>query len=120
LLEAEHIAPKRLPIALTVASVDRMTMAHPQTTFSELLGGDRRPQTLVATLLACLELSARGSVLLSQEEDFGEIDVVRVEGAPPYEAGDATQEDYDGAAPHDEADMADELGKDATGEERTA
>lgn len=85
LLEAEHIAPKRLPIALTVASVDRVTRAHPLVSFSELLDGDLRPETLVATFLAILELEKRGSVVLTQEHTFGEIDVARVEGAKPFE-----------------------------------
>lgn len=85
LLEAEHIAPKRLPIALTVASVDRVTRAHPLVSFTELLDGDLRPETLVATFLAILELEKRGSVVLTQERTFGEIDVARVEGAKPFE-----------------------------------
>ena len=85
LLEAEHIAPKRLPIALSVASVDRVTRAHPLVSFSELLDGDLRPETLVATFLAILELEKRGSVVLTQEQTFGEIDVARVEGAKPFE-----------------------------------
>lgn len=84
LLEAEHVAPKRLPIALTVASVDRVTRAHPLTTFSELLDGDERAETLVATFLAILELCKRGMVTLSQARVFGEIEVARVEGAPPF------------------------------------
>lgn len=85
LLEAEHIAPKRLPIALTVASVGRVTRAHPLVSFSDLLDGDLRPETLVATFLAILELEKRGSVVLTQEHTFGEIDVARVEGAKPFE-----------------------------------
>lgn len=85
LLEAEHVAPKRLPIALTVASVDRVTRNHPLVSFTELLDGDLRPETVVATFLAILELCKRGSVILSQAETFGEIDVARVEGAPAFE-----------------------------------
>lgn len=85
LLEAEHIAPKRLPIALTVASVDRVTRAHPLVSFSDLLDGDLRPETIVATFLAILELEKRGSVVLTQEHTFGKIDVARVEGAKPFE-----------------------------------
>ena len=85
LLEAEHIAPKRLPIALTVASVDRVTRAHPLVSFSELLDGDLRPETLVATFLAILELEKRGSVVLTQVQRFGVIDVARVVGAKPFE-----------------------------------
>ena len=89
LLEAEHVAPKRPPIALTVASVDRMTRARPRLTFSELLDGDLRAQTVVATFLAILELSKRGAVTLSQSDAFGEIDVSRVEGAPAFEVDDS-------------------------------
>ncbi|KXB63452.1 MULTISPECIES: segregation and condensation protein A [Olsenella] len=85
LLEAEHVAPKRLPIALTVASVDRLTRARPLVTFSELVDGDWRPEAVVATFLAILELSKRGAVTLSQSRTFGEIDVARVEGAPAFE-----------------------------------
>ena len=85
LLEAEHVAPKRLPIALTVASVDRITRNHPLVSFTELLDGDLKPETVVATFLAILELCKRGSVTLSQAETFGEIDIARVEGAPAFE-----------------------------------
>lgn len=85
LLEAEHVAPKRLPIALTVASVDRMTRARQRTTFKELLAGDISSETVVATFLALLELFKLGSIRLSQSELFGEIDIERVEDAPAYE-----------------------------------
>ena len=85
LLEAEHVAPKRLPIALTVASVDRITRNPPLVSFTELLDGDLKPETVVATFLAILELCKRGSVTLSQAETFGEIDIARVEGAPAFE-----------------------------------
>ena len=85
LLEAEHVAPQRLPIALTVASVDRITRNHPLVSFTELLDGDLKPETVVATFLAILELCKRGSVTLSQAETFGEIDIARVEGAPAFE-----------------------------------
>ncbi|WP_058270352.1 segregation and condensation protein A [Olsenella massiliensis] len=90
LLEAEHVAPRRLPIALTVATIDRVTRSRSAVTFSELLGADRRAETVVATFLAILELSKRGAVTLSQSETFGDIDVVRVEGAPAFELDEAT------------------------------
>lgn len=85
LLEAEHVAPKRLPIALTVASVDRITRARKALTFTELLDGQHTPETIVATFLAVLELYKRGSILVTQEVEFGEIDIVRIEGAPAFE-----------------------------------
>lgn len=89
LLEAEHIAPRRLPIALTVATVDRLTRTHPQMTFTELLDGQVTAEAVVATFLAILELYKRGSVVVSQSEVFGEIDIVRVEGAPAFELDDS-------------------------------
>lgn len=89
LLEAEHIAPKRLPVALTVASVDRMTRAYAALTFSDLLDGQSSPEVVVVTFLAVLELFHRGSIRVTQSENFGEIDIARVEGAPAYEVDGA-------------------------------
>ena len=73
LLEAEHVAPHRVPLDLTVASVDRFTMAHQTCTFRELLDGDATTEQLVVTFLAMLELAKRGSLTLSQDEIFGTI-----------------------------------------------
>jgi len=89
LLEAEHVAPHRIPLELTVASVDRVTISRPRTTFRELLDGDATTEQVVATFLAILELAKRGSVTLSQDENFGTIQIDRVEGAPAYEPGSA-------------------------------
>lgn len=86
LLEAEHVAPKRLPLALTVAAVDRLTRSRARVKFSELIEGPRTPENVVAAFLAMLELAGRGSVTLAQEEPFGEIEVDRVQGAPAFEA----------------------------------
>lgn len=89
LLEAEHVAPRRRPIALTVAAVDRMARARGEVGFDELLGGDRRPQTVVATFLAILELDKRGMVTLAQEAPFANIQVSHVPGAAAFEAEDS-------------------------------
>lgn len=89
LLEAEHVAPRRMPIELTVASVDRVTIQRPHITFRELLDGDATTEQLVATFLAILELAKRGSVTLEQSENFGTIQINRVEGAPEYRPGDS-------------------------------
>lgn len=88
LLEAEHVAPRRLPIALTVASVDRITRSRPLLTFSDLLDGQSSAEVVVATFLAVLELYKRGSIRVTQSEVFGEIDIARVEGAPAFELGE--------------------------------
>ena len=89
LLEAEHVAPHRVPLELTVASVDRMTIARPHLTFSDLLDGATTTEQVVSTFLAILELAKRGSITLSQPETFGTISIARVEGAPEYHPGDA-------------------------------
>ncbi len=86
LLEADHVAPPRLPVAVTTAAVDRFTQTHPETTFTELLDGKEEPEDVVVTLLAVLELYKLGSVDVHQRRAFGEIDVRRLEGARPYEA----------------------------------
>lgn len=88
LLEAEHVAPRRMPIELAVVSVDRVTISRPHTTFRELLDGDATTEQIVATFLAILELAKRGSLVLSQDENFGCINIDRVEGAPEYHPGD--------------------------------
>ena len=90
LLEAEHVAPHRIPIELTVASVDRVTTARPHMTFRDLLDGDATTEQIVATFLAILELAKRGSLLLEQDENFGTIRIDRVEGAPAYHPDDGS------------------------------
>lgn len=91
LLEAEHVAPHRVPLDLTVASVDRFTMAHQSCTFRELLDGDATTEQLVVTFLAMLELAKRGSLTLSQDEIFGTIQINRVEGAETYVPGEGPE-----------------------------
>ncbi|MBQ6410415.1 MAG: segregation/condensation protein A, partial [Atopobiaceae bacterium] len=89
LLEAEHIAPKRLPVALTVASVDRMVRSRGRLTFTELLGGDESAEVVVVTFLAVLELFKHGSITVSQSKTFGEIDISWVEGSEAFELDEA-------------------------------
>ena len=91
LLEAEHVAPHRVPLDLTVASVDRFTMAHQTCTFRELLDGDATTEQLVVTFLAMLELAKRGARTLSQDEIFGTIQINRVEGAEAYVPGEGPE-----------------------------
>lgn len=85
LLEAEHVAPERLPVALTVASVDRLTRSKGKVTFSELLDGQDTPEIVVANFLAVLELFKRGLVRVQQDVVFGEIEIEHIEGADSYQ-----------------------------------
>lgn len=88
LLEAEHVAPSRVPLDLTVASVDRFTASHEHCTFRDLLDGDATNEQLVVTFLAMLELAKRGSVTLQQDDLFGTIVIDRVPGAGEYVPGE--------------------------------
>nr|WP_286165903.1 ScpA family protein [Olsenella uli] len=101
LLEAEHVAPRRAPVALTIAAVDRLVRARGSVTFTELLDGQDDAETVVANFLAVLELYKRGLVRVRQDELFGEIDVTHVEGAGAYELDESVLaelgEDYDAA-----------------------
>ncbi len=104
LLEAEHIAPKRLPVELTVASVDRLLRSRGSTTFTELLDGQSSPEMVVTNFLAILELYKRGLADVRQEELFGEIEIEHVEGAKAYELDQSVIDEADQmAAETDEA-----------------
>lgn len=97
LLESEHIAPKRLPVALTIASVDRLVRSRRHVTFTELVGEDSTSEVVVANFLAILELFKRGLVRVSQSEIFGEIDVDHIEGAEAYKIDATALADLDEA-----------------------
>ena len=97
LLESEHIAPKRLPVALTIASVDRLVRSRRHVTFTELVGEDSTPEVVVANFLAILELFKRGLVRVSQSEIFGEIDVDHIEGTEAYKIDATALTDLDEA-----------------------
>lgn len=90
LLEAEHIAPRRLPVALTVASVDRVVRSRGRVTFSELIDGRDVPEVVVANFLAVLELFKQGLVRVTQEETFGEIQIEHIDGAEAYHLDEAS------------------------------
>lgn len=120
LLEAEHVAPRRLPVALTIASVDRLVRGRGAMSFSELLDGDETPEVVVANFLAILELYKRGIVSVRQDEIFGDIEIAHVEGAGPYELDDSVlselREDFgdEGLDEAVAAALAHDEGKDLT------
>lgn len=88
LLEAEHIAPRRIPVVLTVVSTDRQLRERGRMSFTELLDGQNDPEAVVVTFLAVLELFKRGLVNVRQSEVFGEIDIEHVEGAEAFRIED--------------------------------
>ena len=89
LLEAEHVAPRRLPVALTIASVDRLVRGRGTVMFSDLIDGRDVPETIVANFLAILELYKRGLVSVRQDALFGDIEISHIDGAAPYELDDS-------------------------------
>lgn len=95
LLEAEHIAPKRLPVALTVASVDRLVRSLGHVSFSELLGGNATPEVVVVNFLAVLDLFKRGMVSVRQDELFGDIQISHIDGADAYELDESVLAELD-------------------------
>lgn len=95
LLEAEHVAPRREPVALTTVSVDRLLRSRGTAHFSELVGERREPEDVVTNLLAVLELYKRDMLTMSQEEAFGDIVMEHVDGAPAYVPEEADLEEWD-------------------------
>ena len=73
-----------------------MTRSRPHVTFDELLDGGSTPEQVVVTFLAILQLYKLGSVRLTQNENFGTIDIDRVEGAPAYEVDAAALAELEG------------------------
>ena len=103
LLEAEHVAPRRAPVALTTIAVDRVLRRRGEVNFSELLDGQGSAEAVVANLLAVLELYKQGLVAMEQDEPLGEIRLAHVEGAAAYVP--------------DEADLAELVAEEAEGAE---
>lgn len=113
LLEAEHVAPRRLPVALTIMSVDRLVRRRGKVTFDELLDGQRTPEAVVANFLAVLELYKRGLADLRQDEVFGTIEVSHCEGAPAYEMDESVLSELGEEARAALAAAADAKGEDS-------
>lgn len=78
LLEAEHIAPKRIPLSEHVCVVRHLIGQRLQTTFSELIAHDTSPEQIVVTFLALLELFKQQEITFSQEELFGDIAIQKI------------------------------------------
>ncbi len=75
LLESEHIAPPRIPLETRVEEVDVRVREAKRLSFDELLGEDTSVENRVVSLLALLELTKRGTVVLEQPKLFGSITI---------------------------------------------
>ena len=81
LLESEHIAAKPIPVERYVKTIFSRLTKEKKVRFSSLIEGDTRPEKVVVTFLAILELHKRGYVSVRQKETFGDIDVTYIEGS---------------------------------------
>lgn len=81
LLESEHIAAKPIPVELHVEAIYKRVRNRKRLRFSELVSGTTRPELVVVSFLAILELYKRSMVRLSQEHAFGDIEIDYIEGS---------------------------------------
>lgn len=73
LLEAQHIAPKRIPMETQMKIVSHLISQRKHTTFSELLSHEASAEEFVVTFLAILELFKQNKLQIRQDELFGKI-----------------------------------------------
>jgi segregation and condensation protein A len=97
LLEADHVAAKPVPVESKVTEIEARLSRKKKLTFTKLLDGSRDPVLLVVSFLAVLELYHRGMIELTQEEEFGEIELAYI---PPEQWAPAV--DTSESAPVDE------------------
>lgn len=81
LLESEHIAAKPIPVEVHVRAIHARIETKKHLRFSELVSEERRPEIVVVTFLAILELYKRRMVNLQQDEQFGDISIDYIEGS---------------------------------------
>jgi len=79
LLQAEHVAARPISLELHAEAVFRSLARKRRTTLRELIAEDPRPEMIVVTLLALLELYKRGTADLRQDEAFDDIIVSIIE-----------------------------------------
>ena len=81
LLESEHIAAKPIPVEVHVRALHKRISQKKRMRFSEMVEKDAPVPVVVVTFLALLELYKRALVDLTQDEIFGEIEAICIEGA---------------------------------------
>ena len=75
ILDSEHIASRVLPVDLYMGRIKELVSAEGNISFGSIIREDPRPEVIVVSFLAILELYKRGIVNLSQVELFGEIEI---------------------------------------------
>ncbi len=101
LLEAEHIAAVPISMEKHLEGIYSVIKNRHRRCFSDLVGENPSPEIVVVTFLAILELYKRGVISVSQEETFGEMDLVMEDDAP--EIIDFSVPDW--GAPEEEEDI---------------
>lgn len=79
LLQAEHVAAQPISLELHSEAVLRVLSTKKRTSLREIIGGDHRPEIIVVTLLAILDLYKRGLADLVQDREFDDILVIMKE-----------------------------------------
>lgn len=80
LLEAEHVSVPPLSLDERVEAVERLIRGRKRVSFGELVSACASTEEFVVTFLAVLELYKRGMADLTQEEAFGDIEIVMIDG----------------------------------------
>lgn len=81
LLEAEHIAAKPIPVEIHVRALHSRIANRKHLRFSELVDDKTPAPIVVVTFLAVLELYKRSMVHVTQDTQFGDIQIDYIEGS---------------------------------------
>ncbi len=95
LLESEHIAAKPIPVEVHAEAIYQRIKTKKHLHFKDLVPKDARPELVVVTFLAILELYKRSVVDLAQESQFGTIDISYREGSEEIAFDAWDDDDYD-------------------------
>ena len=113
LLEASHIASVPISMERHLEGMYETVRRRGEASFFELVGDDAPAEVVVVNLLAVLELYKRGVVTVSQSENFGDIELTLVEGAPEIDDFSVPEWGDPGASAGETADAggADDAGE---------
>ena len=81
LLDSEHIAAKPLPVETYVTTIKGRIQNKGKMRFSHLVDARTEKPVIVVTFLAVLELYKRGVISVRQDQEFGDIEMIYLEGS---------------------------------------
>ena len=96
LLDSEHIAAKPIPVEMHIRALHSRIVNRKHLKFSELVNENTPTPVVVVTFLAVLELYKRSMVRVTQDEQFGDIQIDYIEGAGElvFDEDDDLQKEY--------------------------